>query len=316
MPEEHFQAGELDEAKEVLDVVLPAGNQASKVVHPGEEPFHSPTSLVAPQLSSILGFAAPPAIGRDQLDAVFLFEFFVEPVRVVGFVADESGGEFIEKTSGKNLFHKLALGWRSAWHRYGERKTVSSGDSDDLRALAAAGGADSEAPFLALAKVASTNASSKFNWPSSCRCLANRRRHSSSFPLRTHCWNLRWQVWKGGYFSGSSRHWAPLPNTHNTPCSTARVSCHGRPRLSARRCGRNTGSTTSHCSSVSSQRPRIDTFGDQQSISRMPSNRPSAIYETGSRVADMVALQYSPFMLVAPPYGICTNVWTERKVAK
>jgi hypothetical protein len=112
---------------------------------------------------------------------------------------------------------------------------------------------------------------------------ANRRSASSSFPFRTHCWNLRWQVWNGGYFSGSSRHCAPVPNPHNTPCSTARVSCHGRPRLSARRCGRSTGSTTSHCSSVSSQRPRIGTFGDLQSIPRMPPTRTATIYETGSR---------------------------------
>jgi len=72
-----------------------------------------------------------------------------------------AGGQFVEETAGKNLFHKLALGRRSALHRYGERKTVSSGDSDDLRALAATGRADCEAPFLALAKVASTNASSR-----------------------------------------------------------------------------------------------------------------------------------------------------------
>jgi len=266
-------------------VVLPTSDEAAEVVHPGEKPLHFPTFFVAPQLSSVLSFAAPPAIGRDQLDAVFLFELFVEPVRVVGFVANEPGRQFVEETSGKNLFHKLALGWRSALHRYGERKTVTSGDSDDLRALAAAGGADGEAPFLALANVASTNASSKFNWPRSCRCLASRRSASSSFPLRTHCWNLRWQVWNGGYLSGSSRHCAPVPKTHSTPCSTARESCHGRPRLSARRCGRSTGSTTSHCSSVRSQRPRIGAFGDQQSISRMPPNRLLPIYETGSRPA-------------------------------
>ena len=187
MLEEHLQAGEVDEAEEVLDVVLPTSDEAADVVHPGEKPLHFPTFFVAPQLSSVLSFAAPPAIGRDQLDAVFLFELLVEPVRVVGFVADESGGKFVEKASGKNLFHKLALGWRSALHRYGERKTVASGDSDDLGALAAAGGADGEAPFLALAKVASTNASSKFNWPRSCRCLASRRRASTSFPFRTHC---------------------------------------------------------------------------------------------------------------------------------
>ena len=57
------------------------------------------------------------------------------------------GGQFVEETAGKNLFHKLALGRRSALYRYGERKTVSSGDSDDLCALAATGRPDCEAPF-------------------------------------------------------------------------------------------------------------------------------------------------------------------------
>jgi hypothetical protein len=36
MPEEHQEAAELDEAKEVLDVILPARDQAAEVVHPGE----------------------------------------------------------------------------------------------------------------------------------------------------------------------------------------------------------------------------------------------------------------------------------------
>jgi hypothetical protein len=39
---------------------------------------------------------------------------------------------------------------------------------------------------LALAKVASTNASSKFSFPRSCRCFANRRSTSTSLPSRTH----------------------------------------------------------------------------------------------------------------------------------
>ncbi len=247
----------MDEAEEILDVVLPSGDEATEVVHPGEEPFHFPASAIASELPSILSLTPALAVGSDQVDVVFLCERLVERVGVVGFVSDEPGGQLVEETSGKNLFHKLALGWRSALDRYGERKTVTSGDSDDLRALPAASGADGKPPFLALAKVASTNASSKFNWPRSYRYRASRRSAFSNLPLRTHCWNRRWQVWKGGYRSDSSRHCAPVPNTHSTPFSTARVSCHGRPRLSGRRCGRSTGSTTSHCSSVSSHRPRI-----------------------------------------------------------
>src|ERR1700735_1657132 len=256
MLQQQVKAGQMDEAEEVLDVVFPSGDEAAEVVQPGKEPLHFPAFTIAAQFAAILSsaFAASPVRG-DQFDPVLFGELRVERVRVVGFVADEPGGKLVEKASGKNLFNKLALGWRSALDRYGERKTVISGDSDDLGALAAPGGADCEAPFLALANVASTNASSRFSRPRSCRCRASIFSASSSFPLRIHCWNRRWQVWYGGYFSGSSRHCAPVPSTQNTPFSTARVSCHGRPRLSSRRCGRSTRSTTAHCSSVSSQRP-------------------------------------------------------------
>jgi len=257
------------EAEEVLDVVLPSNDQSAELVHPGEQSFHFPASAVTTQRATVLGLAPALAIRGDQLDAVFFGELLVECVRVVCFVTDEAGWELVEEASSKNLFHKLALGWRSAVDRYGERKTVTSGDSDDLRALAAPGGTDGGAPFFALAKVASTNASSRFNCPRSCRCRANRCSAFSSFPLRTHCWNRRWQVWKGGYLSGNSRHWAPVPSTQSTPLSTARVSCHGRPRLSARRAGRKIGSISCHCSSVNSQRPCMAANGALQSTTRV-----------------------------------------------
>jgi len=41
-------------------------------------------------------------------------------------------------------------------------------------------------------------------------------------------------------------------NTQNTPFKTARVSCHGLPRPSALRLGRNNGSRTAHWASVMS----------------------------------------------------------------
>ena len=43
-----------------------------------------------------------------------------------------------------------------------------------------------------------------------------------------------------------------MRNTHNTPFNTARVSCHGRPRPSFRRFGRNCGSRNAHWASVRS----------------------------------------------------------------
>ena len=160
-----MDACELDETEEVFVVELPSGDEPAEVVHPGEEPFDLPALLIAAKLAPVLGFASVATVGRDHLDAVFVLEPLVELVRIVGLVSDQSSWEFVEKASGTNFFNKLALGRRSARDRYGERKTVASGDSDNLRSLAPARGPDGKAPFFALAKVASTNASSRLSLP-------------------------------------------------------------------------------------------------------------------------------------------------------
>lgn len=168
MSDEHKQASEVNEAEEVVDVKFPACDEPAIVLHPGKEALDFPSSAIAAQRTAILRLAfAVGSVGRDHRDAVFI-HLLVERVRVVGFVADEPLRQFVKEASGQNSFHKPALGRRSAFDRYGERKTIARGDSDDLGALAALGGTDSEAPFLALAKVASTNASSRFNLPRSC----------------------------------------------------------------------------------------------------------------------------------------------------
>ena len=127
-----MNAGELYESEEVFDVVFPSGDESSEVVHPCEEPFDLPTLFVAAKLSAVLGFASVAAVGCDHLDAVFVLELLVELVGIVSLISDQPGRELVEKASGKNLLNKLALGRRSALDRYGERKTVISGDSDDL----------------------------------------------------------------------------------------------------------------------------------------------------------------------------------------
>src|SRR2546427_6748103 len=120
--------------------------------------------------------------------------------------------------------------------------------------------ADRAAPFFAPVKEASIKASSSCNFPRACNSSASTRKMPSSLPSRTHCWKRRWQVWYGGYFLGSSRHCAPVPNTHKIPLSTARVSCHGRPRPSVRRWGRKIRSISSQWASLSSHRPRMPSF--------------------------------------------------------
>jgi hypothetical protein len=137
---------------------------------------------------------------------------------------------------------------------------VIIGESDDFRPFAALGGPHREAPFLAPVKEASMKASSSRSFPRACNSWARTRKMPSSLPSRTHCWKRRWQVWYGGYLLGSSRHCAPVPKTHKTPLSTARGSCHGRPRPSERRFGRKIGSIRCHWASLSSHRPRMPSF--------------------------------------------------------
>jgi hypothetical protein len=156
----------VNKAEEVFDVILPPIHEATEVMHPCKEPFHFPSSAIAAQAATVLRIVlSAAAVGSDHLDAVLGGEFFVERVRVVSFVANESFWEFVEEASGQNIFHKSALGWRSSVDSNGERKTVISGDSDDLGPLATTGWTDREAPFLALANVASTKASSRFSRP-------------------------------------------------------------------------------------------------------------------------------------------------------
>jgi hypothetical protein len=154
-------------------------------------------------------------------------------------------------------FDELAFVRRSAFDTNGERKAVVVGESEDFRPLAAFGGPDREAPFFAPVKEASMKASSKSSFARACNSSASMRKMRSSLSVRTHCWKRRWQVWYGGYLLGSSRHCAPVPNTHRIPLSTARVSCQGRPRPSARRCGLKIGSMSFHWASLSSHRPRM-----------------------------------------------------------
>jgi hypothetical protein len=180
------------EAEEVFDAVFPSSDESAIVLHPGENPFDLPSAPVSAQRPAILGLPfAIGSVGRDHLNAIFLGQRLIECVRVVGLVADQSFGQLVEEAPGQNRLDKPALSRRSAFDSDGERKTVTRSDSDDLGALAALGGADREAPFLALAKVASTNASCRWSLPRSCRCLASKLKASTNLPARTHCWKRR-----------------------------------------------------------------------------------------------------------------------------
>ena len=236
-------------------MILPTGDQPTKVMQPGKQPFNLPTPAVAPQLPPVLRLGLSPVdfVGRDQLDAVRLLQPLIQRIAVVSAIANHS----LRRRCGKALLDgnldEASFMWRSASNPGGDRKTMALRNCHDLGPFAAACWTNCTAPFFAPAKVASMNVSAKSNCPRASRSSANAPSTFTSVPSLTHCWKRRWHVWYGANLSrGSSAHCAPVRRIQSTPSSTLRVSAHGRPRRELGVLGSTSGFSTSHCASVSS----------------------------------------------------------------
>ena len=103
MPEEDSGAGQLQHAEEVLDVILPAGDQPAGIVEPGEEAFDLPATASPAQRTPLLSRGATAAaMPGDHLDAVPLAQEVIERVAVVPTVTDQSVGEVGEEAGVKS----------------------------------------------------------------------------------------------------------------------------------------------------------------------------------------------------------------------
>lgn len=176
---------------------------------------------------------------------------------------------------------KLALGRLSALDGYGERKTVVGGNSDNLCALFVAGRATAKPPYLGARKSSVHEPFVKIQF--ALLVQARGQRLQMLFQLSASHLALK-SAAAGLVCSALLREFAPLraDSQHpQHPLRKARVSCHGRPRLSARCAGRNTIATTAHGLSFCSQRPAIGAFKDTQSISSRTPIGASTVYETG-----------------------------------
>ena len=131
-------------------MILPTNHQPTKPVQPSKESFHAPTSAIAAERATVLGEPFAIAFVRsDQLDIVGFQQIVIQGITIVGGVANQSFGKFVEEALPEDFFHELAFVRRSALDTNGERKTVISADGEDLRALATLGGPDRKAPFFA-----------------------------------------------------------------------------------------------------------------------------------------------------------------------
>jgi len=174
-------------------VILPANDDATKVMEPGKETFDLPAAPIPTQHPAILcGFpGARGVVWGNQLHAKALANPCIQRIAIINTVADQVFGSFGEEAVFKSGFDEFCFMRRSAGHVHGERKTSAVADRHDFAAFAAASRADSRAPFFAELKLASMKASLKSSLPRSRKSSASFCSSSVSSPERCHCWKRR-----------------------------------------------------------------------------------------------------------------------------
>ena len=127
-----------------------AGDEATEVVQPGEEAFDLPAAAIAPEGAAVLrDVDAVRAVGGDELDPALGPQSFIEPIAVVGAVADQAprgagGEERVERGVDEGDLIR-----RSTADGYADRNTSAVCHCHDLGPLATPRGADRGAPFFA-----------------------------------------------------------------------------------------------------------------------------------------------------------------------
>jgi hypothetical protein len=83
--------------EKVLGESLIAHDKPPKVLEPGQESLDLPAAEVATQRTTVLSPLCPdPPVRRDQFHAT-TGQVHIQPVRLVGVVADETHGEMSDK---------------------------------------------------------------------------------------------------------------------------------------------------------------------------------------------------------------------------
>src|SRR3972149_611039 len=139
----------MEHGEEVFGVILPAGNEPSRVVQPGKESLDLPTATIATERAAVLRgrIHAAHVVGSDQLNAVALTQLLIQSFAVIRPVADHSFGRFREEALLERGFDEFGFMRRSAGDADGERKTMAVDDRHDFTACSSASRADSRAPF-------------------------------------------------------------------------------------------------------------------------------------------------------------------------
>jgi len=193
MPQEDNGTSELDHPEEILWVVFPANDGATKVMKPSEQALDLPTTVVATQAAAVLrgGGYAHKFVRGNELHTVAFQDALVQRIAVVSAVADHPLGSFEEEALVERGFDEFCFMRRSAGHVHGERKTMAVCDGHDFAAFAALCRADTRAPFFAPLKLASMKDSLRSSFPRSRKSSASVCSRRVSSPLRCQDWKRR-----------------------------------------------------------------------------------------------------------------------------
>ena len=193
MPQEDNSASELHHPEEILWVVFPANDCATKVMQPSEQALDLPTAAISTQATPVLscGGYAHKFVRRDELHAVAFLDALVQRIAVVSAVADHPHGSLLEEAVLERGFDEFCFMRRSAGHVHGERKTMAVCNCHDFAAFATLCRANSRAPFFAPLKLASMKDSLRSSFPRSRKSSASFCSKPVSNPLRCQDWKRR-----------------------------------------------------------------------------------------------------------------------------
>ena len=242
-------------------MIFPSYDQPSKVPPPCEGAFDLPSSLVAAQRSSILGWWLLPvfAMRIDQLNPASC-QSRLQGIGSGGLVVDQAARIFSRPSaSGSRHGYPLQRRLDQPDFRWGrrvqvvsQRKTLAVCHHHPLRTLSAFSFADAGPPFFAGANLPSANVSAQSSWPCSSRWPSNVRHAFSQMPWASQLRSRRQQVVGEGYPAGRSFHRAPLRNTHKMPSNTGRLAIGLGPPLGEAFGAGSSGAICAHGASVSS----------------------------------------------------------------
>jgi hypothetical protein len=189
MSQEDDGTSKLHHPEEILWVIFPANDDATKIMKPREQALDFPAPPVTTQYAAVLrgGFASSGFVWSNQLHTEALADLRVQGVAVVSAVTDHALGSFGNEALFERGSDELCFMRRSAGHVHGERKTMAVADRHDFAAFAAASRADSRAPFFAELKLASMNDSLRSSLPRSRKSSASFFSSCVSSPERCQC---------------------------------------------------------------------------------------------------------------------------------